>query len=475
MTEKGNVSLILFYRIPRNQTEELMSTVRETFPNRERKEIPGGRNLPDHLPERLTIAMPIWALHDTPEGGAYHDLDTMMRELVERGFNTIRFDDGAGLIDVSPDGSVRGTIPIVEPFPGFTRNIRQSWCCGDGGPCDLAGRLFELCEAAARHGIFLILSSWYYLHTYQYCGDEARNRRLHAIPAHERYEYFATQLNLLLAELRRRGVIRQIAFAEIFNESDGLNFINGYGNANHLSPEERHRFREEHAQALRRLIQQNPDVLFAVDTYTPYTDPELFPDNPPIWNFHNYFLWDLYRVLERNLLVPGTDVTSPEERGDLDRFLLPHTVPLESIRNTRRGLLPAPEDWYRRIWLYAQLDQKNFPELSQRFRNALRQSAAQYREKLDVSIRHAMEFHRQHCPDALLVCGEGLSFCARTQLQWEEESEEYWAMAEYFVRANRRAGLWGTVLRSCCGPEDPSWHRCPEQLLRLNRIFKGEL
>ena len=29
--------------------------------------------------------------------------------------------------------------------------------------------------------------------------------------------------------------------------------------------------------ALRRLIQQNPDVLFAVDTYTPYTDPELFP------------------------------------------------------------------------------------------------------------------------------------------------------------------------------------------------------
>lgn len=35
---------------------------------------------------------------------------------------------------------------------------------------------------------------------------------------------------ILICELEDRGLDSQITFAEIFNEADGLRFINGYGN-----------------------------------------------------------------------------------------------------------------------------------------------------------------------------------------------------------------------------------------------------
>ena len=76
---------------------------------------------------KYTISFPIWCIHDTPGDGAYHDLDAVVRESAERGFNCLRVDDGAGLIDFSVNPP-NGVVPIHEPYPGFTRNIRQSWC-----------------------------------------------------------------------------------------------------------------------------------------------------------------------------------------------------------------------------------------------------------------------------------------------------------------------------------------------------------
>ena len=114
---------------------------------------------------KYTISFPIWCIHDTPGDGAYHDLDAVVRESAERGFNCLRVDDGAGLIDFSMNPP-NGIVPIYEPYPGFTRNIRQSWCVGNGGDCDLVARLLELFKAAKKYDVHIILSSWYYLHTY---------------------------------------------------------------------------------------------------------------------------------------------------------------------------------------------------------------------------------------------------------------------------------------------------------------------
>ncbi|MDD5729348.1 MAG: hypothetical protein PHV59_12370, partial [Victivallales bacterium] len=61
--------------------------------------------------QRLTIVFPIWGLHDTGSGGAYHDPDRFVRETAERKFNCIRLDDGAGLIH-DANGRRRGPVPI---------------------------------------------------------------------------------------------------------------------------------------------------------------------------------------------------------------------------------------------------------------------------------------------------------------------------------------------------------------------------
>lgn len=234
---------------------------------------------PAHLPRRLAISFPIWALFDMAPGGAYHDPDRWIRETAERGFNCIRFDDGAGLIDFSgpvPNGKVR----VRAPFgPTYSAPMRQLWVMGDEGECDLVERLLAIAEAADRHGVYLILSSWYYLHTNWYFDNPAKNREYFELSDPERFAFFARQLDSILGLLRSHKLIHRVAFAEIQNEIDGAwNFFGSLdGRPSPLAPGQQDAFREAHAKALAWLRARHPDVLFAVDTCTPWTPAGLFP------------------------------------------------------------------------------------------------------------------------------------------------------------------------------------------------------
>jgi len=425
-----------------------------------------------NLPNRLSISFPIWALQNTAPGGAYADLDRFVREHVERGFNCIRFDDGAGLI-YDATGHLRRTVPIVEPFPGFTHDIRQSWCTGNGGECDIFGRLIELLKVAKKYNVFVILSSWYYLHTYWYCGDEARNRKLHAIAPHDRYRFFAEELDRILSELRTRNLLDRVAAAEVFNEADGLPFINGYGAVNHLSVPELQQFREEHEAAIAFLRSRHPDVLFAYDTYTPWTDVDQMPRNLQVWNFHLYCVWSVYSLLEGNLLTPGVDVEKSSQAESIRKFCKEKLVSLEDVRRCRQGKLAAAEDWYRRIWLYSNLAPEKMPELDTLLSAAFDQNYAAFQKKLDEGLAEALRIRDAVVPEAPLVLAEGITYCGNNHIAWEEKSDRYWTFLEYAVERYREVGLWGCVLRTCCGPEDPGWNLRKNDLLRLNRLFQG--
>jgi len=428
--------------------------------------------IPKHLPKRLSISFPIFGIYDTPPGGAYHNWDKCMREHVERGFNCIRLDDGAGLMH-DENGIPRGPTNIISPFPGHGKTIRQLDCTGNGGGCDLLARLVELFEAAASHNVYIILSSWYYLHTFWYCGDNELNESLHRIQPHERFMYFAKALDFIICELKSRNLADRIAFAEIFNEADGLNFINGYGASNQLGKDERNRFRDEHAAAIGYLRSKHPDILFAYDTYTPFTDVEQMPDNLQVWNFHSYFMWDIYALVESRLLQEGTDVTDPAELGILKDFMNAHPVPLAEIQKSREGKLPAMADWYRRIWLYRNLDPAKMPALEKLFEHKLDDEFDNYKQKICEMLECVKKVSEERCPGAPLVMGEGVSYCGSKNLLWEEHSEKYWELLEFAVQNYKKAGLWGCVLRTCCGPEDPVWNLAPEKLVRLNKLFQG--
>ena len=419
-----------------------------------------------------TISFPIWCLHDTPPyNGAYHDLDAVVRESVERGFNCLRVDDGAGLIDFSVTPP-NGVVSIREPYTGFVRNIRQSWCIGDGGDCDLVARLLDLFKAAKKYGVHNILSSWYYLHTYWYCGDEALNKRLHAIPDHEKFQYFAEQLDNIITLLRQNGYIEQIAFAEILNEADGLKFVGGYSNTAHVLPEERRRFRKDHEEALEWLQRRHPDVLFAYDSYTAgQTDPDLFPRNLQVWNCHCYYMWDIYRLLEGRLLQAGVDVDDPAENGQAMPYLRKPLRPLADVYASREGRLFAAEDWYRRIWLYSQLDPARMDELEGKFIRQFEKDYGRYRQKIVDVLDAAVAFRDAHCPGIPLVMAEGCTYCGSNFLQWEEKCDKYWELLQFAGEQFKAHGFLGAAIRTCSGREDPSWNLRKDDYLRIHRAM----
>ena len=113
-------------------------------------------SISSHLPKRLTISFVIWGLFDTGSG-PYSDIDRMVSGHVERGFNCIRLEDGAGLThDI--DGNRRGPVFLHTPFGPYQISRQSSFTFGNEGSVDLMERLIALCRACQKYGVYLILS-----------------------------------------------------------------------------------------------------------------------------------------------------------------------------------------------------------------------------------------------------------------------------------------------------------------------------
>ncbi len=70
-----------------------------------------------------------------------------------------------------------------------------------------------------------------------------------------------------------------------FNEADGLDFVGFYGEK--TQPKEQlNLWRSWHEDALEFVKARHPGLRFALDTYTPYVNPEHVPRNMQVWNFH---------------------------------------------------------------------------------------------------------------------------------------------------------------------------------------------
>jgi len=405
------------------------------------------------LPERLTITFPIWGLYDIEGRGAYADPDRMVREHVERGFNCIRLDDGAGLMhDLA--GNPLGPVKMGNAFGEYDSMLRQFGAIGGEGKCDLLDRLIRLAEAAKKYGVYLILSSWYYLHTYWFLHDKALNDRLFAIPPMERFMTFARFLHYILLELEKRDLADCVAFAEVFNEADGLHFITGYGNQKGLSDEEIASFREKHEEAIEWLQKEHPGILFAYDTYTAWSDQRQIPGNMQVFNFHHYFLWGIYNNIEHCTDCLNGTLTA-EEAGKSQEFRRPET-------NDR--------DWHHRIAVHSNINPEKLPDLEAYLEENLQKNYTRYRDQAFEGLANIMKIHTNYA-DIPVVCGEGVTYIGSKELLWEEHSETYWNLLEEVIRKYREAGLWGTVVRTCCGPEDPAWNLVPDKLLRINRAF----
>jgi len=430
---------------------------------------------------RLAISFWIWALWDTGTNGFFNDLELRMTELVERGFNCIRVESGAGLTH-DADGRPRGELEFMPAFPGhghFTRQMEHMTV----GRVDLMKRLVALCTVAQRHNVKVILSSWYYLHTYWFT-DARVTAELLDLPREERFIYFARGLDRILDELKQRGLADVIASAEIFNEVDGSNFV-GAGGIYEPAPDcglksgdvgKWHRFRALHEEALDYLKMRHPDIRLAMDTCSSGASPELLPRNAQVWTFHAYYLWGVYGVFEGNIMSLDTDLNDSRHYAPVRRFLRQDIVPFQAILGCRGDRIPIVycRDWVHRVWLYRNLDPNAMPELERLLQESLENNIDQFKHKATDAVTQAVKKRDEHWPGVPLILGEGASYCADHRLRWEERSDAYWEVVEHAARACRQNGLWGSVVRTNAGPEDPVWHEYPERLQRVNAVFLGK-
>lgn len=414
-------------------------------------------SIPAHLPKRLAIAFPIWGLFDTG-AGAYHDLDRFVKEHRERGFNCIRLEGGAGLTH-DLRGNPRGPIRLHKPFGKYS-TTRQLDAFGEEGSCDVLARLIALCKACQKYDVYLILSSWYFLHTY-WMVDNELNEELLSIPAEDMFMSFARFLHYILKELEENGLSDRIATAEIFNEVGCVPLLMSELTHTDVS---RIDFAKKHAEALSWLRHQHPDLLFAVDDDN-VSDGAIaaIPATLQAFNGHNYFLWGVYG---------GTLEIGEPQRDD---FFLDLCTP-EDLAASRGDLLqlsPTCAPWYRRAAYCNNLDVSRLPELERHLTERLAEHREEYLARLNDFCEGFQKIMKRF-PGIPVMCGEGVTYCSSQKLLWEETSDAYWDMLKIAVMKYKEIGLWGTLLKTCCGPEDPSWELCKDRILELNTLFLAD-
>jgi hypothetical protein len=192
-----------------------------------------------------------------------------------------------------------------------------------------------------------------------------------------------------------------------------------------------------------------------------------------VWNFHSYYLWGVYGVFEGNFLGPAADLSDPQALAPVRRFLRRDLVPYRAVTESRAGRPPILDNWYRRIWLYRNLDPNAMPELEGVLQENLENHINEYKRQAREAAEQAVKLRDAHFPGVPLVLGEGVSYCADHRLRWEERSDAYWEVVEHAARTYRELGFRGAVARTNSGPEDPVWHEYPERLRRVNAVFLG--
>ena len=410
--------------------------------------------------EKLTICYNAWMIF-----GKNDDYDTLVGEIAERGFNCIRIEDGAGLL-WDREGKPREKVPIASPFGKYTKYTTYNVMV-EKEELNLLERLLRIFAAAKKHGVKVALSSWFFLHTNWFCREEDKDW-LFAMSDEEKISFFSDALSRILDLLRERGYIDLVAFAEIFNEFDGLPFVGEY---KAISEEAANRFRLLHEAELARLKKRHPDVLFAFDTWTPGVRDELIPRNIDVLNFHWYYAWPLYEVFQKEVIQWSLE--EPEIPAETAYFLKKERISVADIAG-EMGKLRTGLEWPRRISLYSSVDPEKEGELTALLDRELRDNLDHYLTRLHRGVDTICETHRRVVPHSKLVMGEGNTYCASPTLAFERDSETFWNMISLQMEYLRDKGLWGSVITTHAPGRTAAWGPRKESYRAANRIFLGK-
>lgn len=405
--------------------------------------------------EKMTISFWIWGMFD--DGGIYHDLDAKMRELKERGFNTIRTESCAGLLR-KPNGTPRGRIKIHRPFGDYGKIIRQMDILRRDIEFDAEESILRFFRAAKRNEVKIIISSWYFLHT-NWFVDEEINNEIFELTTKEKFEYFTREYDFILTLLEENDLTDALAFYEIFNEFDNIYFAKDGGSDT---------VRELHEKSIEALKAKHPWAMAAYDISGSPMDEEIVPRNIDYLNFHCYYLWRLYDAFENGSVNSSCD--EPEYKPETRQFL-GKLITVKEIIKARPNNVRTGTDWNVRAALYNSIDPEKIPQLEKLLEASLEKDSGIFLEKLRVSIETIRKQRDKVVPGAKLVMGEGATYCYSNKLLFEEHSDLYWEILKKQAELLNKANFVGTVVRTISGPEDPSWEMRKESYKEINKIF----
>ncbi len=397
--------------------------------------------VPEHLPARLAITLWDFSWYTRAgTGEPFEDLDRAMAESVDRGYNAVRIcaapllvAGGLGLDELAADLPIEGL--GAAPDGGYYGR-RTRWYDAPGGyRIDVRSRLFELLEAARRHGVSVILASWEYQQSTAFAGDPRWFEAIDAIPPADRYRVLGDAWDRLLAEIGAAGLADVVAFTELHNEVDFsiLPPITDGGEA-----------------ALERLRSRHPDALVTASYgKPPHLAMHRLSPALGVAQFHVYS----YGVLDA--LQRRIDIRSEGTEG----------FPNAELRALLRTDAPTfaeygrPVDWKLRATVVTDQMIYGYDWIDAAAWDAwLDAHVTEYREvmlrEIESRVIAIAEWARWRGVPA--VVGEGWVGYTPRDGRFEEGPHGL-ALAEHGVRTALANGVWGVVACSNAAPHHPMW------------------
>ena len=412
--------------------------------------------VPDHLARRLAICLWDFSWYTRAgEGEPFDDVDRAMAETADRGYNAVRIcaapllvAGDLGLDGLATDLPVEGLGP--SPTGGFFGQ-RTRWYDTPGGyRLDVRGRLFELLEAARRHGIVVILASWEYQQSPSFAGDPRWFEAIDAVPLDRRYDVLADAFARLLDDVRAAGLIDVVAFTELHNEVD----------FSILPPVE-----QGGEAAMERLRTRHPDQLVTVSYgKPPHLAMHRLSPALAVAQFHVYS----YGVLDA--LQRRIDIRSEGSEG----------FPNSALRALLRPDAPSfadygrPAEWKLRATVITDQMVYGYDWIDTDAWDAwLLDHYGEHREvmlrEIESRVVAIAEWARWRGVPA--VIGEGwVGYTPRDG--WFEESPVGRSLAEHGIRTALSHGVWGVVACSNAAPHHPMWADAAWQR-RVNALVTG--
>lgn len=410
--------------------------------------------IPAHLPKRLAICFYVWSwiFED-----AYTDLDKVMRETRERGFNCVRLDTGA-LLTHDQAGRPRGPIrfrPWIEDWNNAPYLLKAH-------EVDVLERVLELFRMADKHDLTVICTSWLYQDLVTNLADPSLRAEIIAIPYKGRIMELARQHARLVSLLKERGLAHRIAFVEVLNEAEfSPLFVPKTTPTAPPTFEEFARWTwpdlrdgaasaQEFNRAVRFLRERHPDILFTMDYAWSGSLDDLWAPESQLVDFHYYhgLLNKLFKLLD----FPMDREPDLDARPELKRFLVPHPSSWLAFREKVQHLRHVGSFWHTASWLYHNLDMDAFESW---YKQEAQTNETYYIETAEKWMGKARDFARER--GLPLVLDEGVAFWppANTRLYGDPIAQRH---EEIVAEIAIRDGYWGIMPTGYVAPYFQNWN-----------------